>query len=181
MNRLKNTRGYLSGAMDRVADGGETWRRNIRTAMKGLGIVWLDPTRKPIDLGIEGKESRKLRHKHKANGNFQYVVDEMKPIRQVDLRMVDVCDWTIVNIDLEVHATGTYEELFLANRQRKPIIIHVEQSKVCVPDWLLATIPHEMIFSTWNEVVGYLRNINSETVIETFDRWRFFDFTGEGS
>ncbi len=172
---------YLSGAIDRCPNEGETWRRNIRAALEGLGIVWLDPTRKPINIGIEDKESRKLRHKNKADGNFQYVVDEMKPIRQVDLRMTDICDLLIVNIDLEVHACGTYEELFLANRQRKPIIIHVEQSKTQTPDWLLATIPHEMIFSTWNEVVGYLRNINSETVIETFDRWRFFDFTGDGS
>jgi len=181
MNRLKNTRAYLGGAMDRVADGGETWRRNIRSALNGLGIVWLDPTRKPIDIGVEDAASRKLRHKYKMEGNFQYVTDEMKPIRQVDLRMVDISDWDIVNIDLEVHAAGTYEELFLANQQRKPVVVHVEQGKKACPDWIFATLPHQMIFSTWNEVVGYLHNINSEKVIESFDRWRFFDFTGDGS
>ena len=29
MNRLKNTICYLCGPMDRVADGGVTWRRNL--------------------------------------------------------------------------------------------------------------------------------------------------------
>ncbi len=183
MNRLKNMRCYLGGAMDRVVDGGETWRRNIRATLSGLGIVWLDPTRKPINIGIgiEDSESRKLRHRYKMDGNFQYVANEMKPIRQVDLRMVDVSDFLIVNIDLDVHATGTYEELFLANRQRKPIIIHVEQGKKHTPDWLFATIEHEMIFGTWNEVLGYLNNIKAAPVIQTFNRWRFFDFTGDES
>lgn len=181
MNRLKNMRAYLGGAMDKVADGGEPWRRNIRTALQGMDIVWLDPTRKPINIGIEDTESRKFRHRYKMEGNFQYVAKEMKPIRQVDLRMVDVSDFLIVNIDLDVHACGTYEELFLANRQRKPIIVHVEQGKKYTPDWLFATLPHEMIFSTWDEVTRYLDNINSAYMIETFARWRFFDFTGDGS
>lgn len=181
MNRLKNMRSYLGGAMDRVSDGGETWRRNIRRALSGLGIVWLDPTRKPINIGNEDSETRKLRHQYKMDGDFQYVADEMKSIRQVDLRMVDVSDFLIVNIDLDIHACGTYEELFLANRQRKPIIVHVEQGKKHTPDWLFATIKHEMIFGTWDGVVEYLRSINSTETIETFNRWRFFDFTGEDS
>lgn len=181
MNRLKNTRAYLAGAMDRVADGGETWRRNIRAALKGLGIVWLDPTQKPCDIGVEDAESRKLRHQHKMAGDFQYVTDEMKPIRQTDLRLVDVADLLIVNIDLDIHACGTYEELFLANQQRKPVVVHIEQGTKQTPDWLFATIPYQLIFNTWNEVVKYLQDINSATIVETFDRWRFFDFTGDGS
>jgi len=181
MNRLKNTRGYLGGAMDRVPDGGATWRRNIRTALRGLGIVWLDPTRKPIDIGVENDVSRKLRHEFKMAGDYEYVTKEMKPIRNVDLRMIDVCDWTIVNIDVEVHACGTYEELFLANQQRKPIIIHVEQGKKSTPDWLLATVPHQLIFSRWDEVTGYLYDIAKAPKVKTYERWRFFDFTGDGS
>ena len=47
----------------------------------------------------------------------------MKQIRPVDLRMVDICDFLIVNLDLEVHATGTYEELYWANRCIKPILV----------------------------------------------------------
>lgn len=170
----------MIGAMDRCPDAGVVWRRRLRKELDGLSIVWLDPTDKPIKMGVEDDESRRRRRKHKMDGNYDLVTEEMKPIRQVDLRMTDICDWAIVNLDLDAYACGTMEELFLANRQRKPIIVHVEQGKKNLPDWLFATIPHQMCFSTWSEVTEYLHHVNSAPEVETYNRWRFFDFTGDG-
>lgn len=42
----------------------------------------------------------------------------MKVIRSVDLRLVDISDFMIVNLDLETHPCGTLEEIFWANRQK---------------------------------------------------------------
>ena len=97
----------------------------------------------------------------------------MKIIRSVDLRLVDISDFLIVNLDLSIHPCGTYEEIFWANRQKKPIIIHLEQGKQFAPDWLFGTIPHQMIFSTWLEIRDYLHHIDSSKTIETFNRWYF--------
>jgi hypothetical protein len=94
MNRLSYSRCYLCGAMDRAADAGVGWRRNIRATLDDLRILWLDPTRKPIQVGIEDDASRAYRRKTKAQGNYQFVTREMKPIRCVDLRMVDICEST---------------------------------------------------------------------------------------
>jgi len=57
--------GYLCGAMDRVTDGGVGWRQDLIQSLKDLKILWLDPTRKPIDIGVEDLENRALRHKAK--------------------------------------------------------------------------------------------------------------------
>ena len=46
-NRLKNTICYLCGPMDRVADGGVTWRRNLTPKLKEMGVGVLDPSKKP--------------------------------------------------------------------------------------------------------------------------------------
>jgi len=108
MNRLALNRGYLCGAMDRVIDGGIGWRQDLIDSLSDLNILWLDPCRKPIDIGVEDLENRELRHKAKRSGDFEFVRNQMKQIRPVDLRMVDVADFLIVNIDLQVHATGTY-------------------------------------------------------------------------
>lgn len=175
-NRLKHTRGYLCGAMDRVADAGEAWRINLQRELAGLDVFWLDPTHKPIDIGIEDAETRAYAAEMKALGNFEAVIPQIKIIRAVDLRMVDISDFLVVNIDVDVHACGTYEELNLANRQKKPIIVHVEQGKKRVPNWLLGTIPHEMIFSEWGEVHNYLRHIAHDPVIKHFNRWFFFNY-----
>ena len=179
MNRLALNRGYLCGAMDRVTDGGVGWRQDLKNSLRDLRILWLDPTRKPINIGVEDLENRALRHKAKRAGDFEFVRTQMKQIRPVDLRMVDVSDFLVVNLDLDIHATGTYEELYLANRQKKPILVRIEQGIEHTPDWLFGVLPFEMIFSTWDEVKKYLRHIAHDPVIDRLNRWYFFQFTGE--
>lgn len=179
MNRLLHTRAYLAGAMDRVPDAGETWRRLIRHHLDDLGILWLDPTHKPIDIGVEDDESRRQRHENKMAGRYDLVTDEMMPIRDVDRRMVNVSDFLIVNIDLEVHACGTYDEFNLANSQDKPILTHIEQGKNACPDWLFACIPHEHVFGSWTDLRKYVRHIAHDKVVDHMGRWLFFDWMGE--
>jgi hypothetical protein len=163
--------------MDRVADGGEQWRIGLQRELSDLGVFWLDPTHKPIDIGIEDAKMREEIAGLKELGFFTEAAAPIKVIRAVDLRMVDISDFLVVNIDLDAHACGTYEELFLANRQKKPVIVRVEQGKRNTPNWLLATLPHEMIFSTWKEVRGYLRHVAMDATIQHFNRWMFFDFS----
>jgi hypothetical protein len=179
MNRLAMNRGYLCGAMDRVLDGGVGWRQDIMESLSSLKILWLDPCRKPIDIGVEDLENRALRQRAKRAGDFEFIRNQMKQIRPVDLRMVDVSDFLIVNLDLDVHACGTYEELYWANRCKKPIIVRVAQGVEQTPDWLLGTLPFEMIFSTWDEVKTYLQHVAHDPVIERLGRWYFFDWMGE--
>ena len=179
MNRLALNRGYLCGAMDRVSDGGVGWRQDLIASLKDLKVFWLDPTRKPIDIGVEDMENRGLRQKAKRAGDFEFVRNQMKQIRPVDLRMVDICDFMVVNLDLAVHACGTYEELYWGNRMKKPILVRVEQGIEHTPDWLIGTVPFEMIFSTWDEVKTYLRHIAHDPVIDRLNRWYFFQWMGE--
>jgi hypothetical protein len=162
--------------MDRVADGGEGWRIQLQRELANLEVYWLDPTHKPIDIGIEDSETRAYANEMKRHGNYEAIIPQIKIIRCVDLRMVDLSDFLVVNICVENHACGTYEELFLANRQKKPVIVHVEQGKENAPNWLFATLPHEMIFSTWQEVHQYLRHIAHDPVIKHFNRWMFMNY-----
>ena len=176
MNRLRAMRAYLCGAMDRVQDGGVGWRQEIGTWLRSRGVIVLDPTNKPIDIGVEDMENRQLRHELKAAGDYRSVSQDMKIIRCVDLRMVDLSDFLVVNIDTNVHACGTYEELTLGNRQKKPIILRIEQGKANAPDWLFGTLPHQMMFSTWEEVSDYLHNIDSAPEVDAMRRWLFFNY-----
>lgn len=173
-NRLKNQRAYLAGAMDRVPDRGSTWRDNITPFLQSLGVIVFNPINKPGNIGLEDEEVHALKKKLKARQDYDELSRVMKTIRGVDLRLVDISDFLVVNLDIETHPCGTLEEIFLANRSKKPVIIHMEQGKSHTPDWLFGTIPHQMIFSTWTEVKDYLSNINSSSNIESYKRWRFF-------
>lgn len=175
MNRLKNTRCYLAGAMEKDPTNGVEWRQAIKTDLAELGVCWLDPTDKPIEIGRETPEMKDELIRARAAKDYDAVTKLMKLIRCIDLRMGDISDFLVVNIHPDVPTFGTHEEIANANRQKKPIIVRVEGGKERTPLWLLAMLPHAMIFGTWQEVHQYLRHIAHDETIDRLNRWYFFD------
>jgi hypothetical protein len=177
MNKLCGKRTYLAGAMDRVIDGGVGWRNDISPFLEEMGIVVLDPCKKEefMSHAIESVEDRERRHNDKMASNYERLRWEMKDIRNTDLNAVDIVDFIIVNIDTDVHACGTYEEIFWANRMKKPVLVHCEQGKKGLPDWLFGMMPHELMFSDWTALKEYLVGVNSGMDERTFNRWTLFD------
>lgn len=175
MNRLKNNRVYLAGAMDRASDRGIGWRDDITPFLENLDIIVFNPIKKPTQIGQEDAQVHQYKIQLKAQQKYDELSHLMKTIRSVDLRLVDISDFLIVNLDLDIHPCGTYEEIFWANRQKKPIIVHMVQGKQSAPDWLFGTIPHEMIFSYWDNIKNYLLDINTQNNLQTFNRWYFLN------
>ena len=177
MNKLCGARAYLCGAMDRVPDMGRKWRTDIADFLINLGVVVLDPLCKDtlIDIGIEEQVSHDRIDLWKVNGEFSKIAQEMKSIRHVDLRGVDVVDFLVVNIDIDVHACGTYEELFWANREKKPCLCHIEGGLQCTPNWLFATLPLHHLFDSWDKLQHYLTVIHEYGSIYD-ERWTLYDF-----
>lgn len=176
MSRLKNQRVYLAGAIDRVADRGSGWRDLITPFLQGLGATVFNPLNKASAVGNEDKETHLIKNLIKEKGDYDALSSLMKTVRIIDLRLVDISDFLIVNLDLNTHPCGTLEEIFLANRSKKPVIVRMEQGKEQTPDWLFGTLPHSMFFSTWDEVKNYLTHINEGQFINCEGRWKFFNF-----
>jgi nucleoside 2-deoxyribosyltransferase len=177
-HRLWGMRCYLGGPMDRAPDGGANWRKSLKPFLISMGVIPLDPCDKPIDIAVEDFENRQWRSQLKGNGKYDELKEKGNPIRSVDLRMVDTSDFLIVNIDLDVFACGTIEELTLANRQKKPIFIRCKQGKKSVPDWLLLMLPHQFIYGNWVDIKQHLCKIHiNEHVNHHNYRWKFFDYS----
>jgi len=173
MNKLKGLRAYLAGAMDYCPTSGRQWRQEITPWLKERGVLVFDPTDNPIEIGPETIENREYRKHLRETGQFDMISKEMRLIRSVDLRMVDIVDFVIVSLDREVYTAGTWEELYDANRSKKPLVVRIAQGKTECPDWLFGTIPHHMIFGTWAEVYNYLTHVDGGGDCDP--RWRFFD------
>jgi hypothetical protein len=174
-NRLSGQRVYLAGAMDRVEDRGNGWRDQITPFLKKIGVIVFNPIKKPSILGQEDERTHKHKIVLKKEKNYDELSSLMKVIRSVDLRLVDISDFLIVSLNLNHYACGTWEELFLCNRSKKPILVHIEQGKDAVPDWLFGTIPHQWFFSEWSDLKKYLLHIHGDKTIELYNRWKFFD------
>ena len=174
VNKLKNQRVYLAGAMDRVPDRGAGWRADITPFLKSMGAVVFNPLNKPTEMGKEDEQTHLQKCRLKEEGRYDELSALMRVIRATDLRLVDISDFMVVNLDINTHPCGTLEEIFLANRSKKPVIVHIEQGKENAPDWLFGTLPHSMFFSKWDDVRDYLSRINGSQDMDDCGRWRFF-------
>lgn len=174
INNLKNTKTYLVGAMDRVHDGGISWRNKISPLIQSLGVRIINPCDKPIHGVKENEETRWWIDYYKETKQYEKIKDKFSIIRNADLRCVDVSDFIIAHIDLNVHACGTYEEIVTANRQKKPVLIWCEQGKDKAPNWLFFMLPHEHIFSSLDDLLEYLKSIDSCKDVNQLSRWFFF-------
>jgi hypothetical protein len=174
ISRLKNMQTYLVGAMDRVADGGIPWREQITPTLEKIGVNVINPCLKPVANALENDETRYWIEYYKETGQYEKIKKHYSIIRCSDLRCVDVSDFIIAHINLDVHACGTYEEIVTANRQKKPVLVWCEQGKAKAPNWLFFMLPHQHIFGASEDLVSYLHKINNSTDIEHLGRWIFF-------
>lgn len=174
LNNLKGMRAYLVGAMDRVPDGGVQWREYITPLLSEMNISVINPCKKPVENAKEDDSTRDVIEYYKQSGKFEKIRTEYAHIRNSDLRCVDVSDFIIAQIDMNVHMCGSYEEIVTANRQKKPILVWCKQGKRQAPNWLFFMLPHEHIFGTVEELLLYLWEVNMASDTSLLKRWFFF-------
>jgi len=175
---LEGSRCVLSGAIDRVLDDGVRWRNYIKSECekRNFGIKFFDPCDKPEALGSEiGVEKNKVKQLI-AEGKWQEAQEFVKTFRHFDLRAIDWCDFVIAKIDIFVHASGTYDEIFLAEREHKLILVIMGegQTKKDIPTWLVSFINEEEVFDTEDDCIEYLCKLNDGSVALD-DRWVKFE------
>lgn len=172
-NKLNGMRTYLVGPMDKANDWGAGWRSWLTPQLEEMGIRVFNPVSKPIDRGQE-IERIPEREQLRKEGRYDELSKIMKEISNIDLRMVDICDFIIAHMDYSIPMNGTIHEIVLANMEKKPVLIHIEQGKQKMSDWWFGRLDHNEFFSEWDELLDYLKNINSGTFIPG-KRWCFFD------
>ena len=180
MNRLKYSKFYLAGPMDACRDEGREWRDELTPFLENLGIVVLNPYNKPIldECGLEDDINHSLVQQALSRKDYDEVTRLMKNIRQVDLRMTDHADAIIVNLDLTKRPCGTWEEIFTANRAKKPVIVKCDKKEE-LPPWIFSVIPHQLFFESWNEVEKYIKHVNEDIYVDKLGRWVFFDLESQ--
>ena len=174
-NNLRGMRTYLVGAMDRVPDGGVQWRDRVTKPLHDMNVKVINPCDKPVYSVKENDKTRDIIEEYKRTGQFDRLKNEFGVIRNADLRCVDISDFIIAQIDIDVHACGTYEEIVTANRQKKPVLVNCVQGKAKAPNWLFFMLPHTHIFSSMDELVEYLGVIDADHEPYRLKRWFFFE------
>lgn len=179
MNRLKGLACYLSGPIQAEVDFGREWRDKITPFLQEKNVTVFNPL-KPIFHGTAYLNETKRPHMNNLvqEERWEELRVEVKEINKWDLRAVDLSSFLIVNYNNDVHMCGTYEEVFLANTQNKPVLMVVKDKKK-LPLWMYGRIPtRSHVFVGWDALKDYLTRIDSDPNFK-FDpadkkRWLFF-------
>jgi nucleoside 2-deoxyribosyltransferase len=182
MNRLKGLTCYLSGPIDFAENLGADWRNRMTPVLKEKGVRVLDPLRhayfgtEELD-NVKRPRMEKLLHDEKV----EELYDEMKEVIHWDLRSVDKSDFLLVNYDNSVHMCGTYEEIFKANCQCKPVLLVLNCKRNELSKWMHGRFPPSHMFESWDDLLVYLEKVDADpnyTKImsqEDKKRWLFDD------
>ncbi len=172
MNILKNTRCYLIGGMENFQNG-DGWRREVSVKLNAVNIKTFDPYLKPFVNEIkEDKEARILLNQWMIDGEYDKVTRRMREVRRDDLRCVDLSDFFIAYIHPKIASWGSAEEIFWANRLKKPIFLVVEGGKHLTPLWLLGMIADKYFYNSLDEALEVILAIDNGTKEIDSERWR---------
>lgn len=166
--------------MDGDREGGKVWRQEMsRWLMDELQIISFDPYHKPLHdfhrVGLEDDDNHAQIVEAIACQDYDLVRELVKPIVSTDLRCVDFADFILCNLDMQKRPCGTFDELYMAAGQRKPVIVHSPHGIQDLPPWLFGRLRPELFFSSWDDIKDYLKHIAFDDDIDDLGKWKFFD------
>jgi len=171
---LNGTRGLYIGAMEKNREGGFKSRTHVVEALMSIGVtVWNhynNPIRSDSDEG--DAEMFERFEQWREEENYEAIHECGKPIRNKDLALIDKCDFVICELDMEKLSCGTWEELFLANRHKKPVFVFCKQGKKAIPLWMWWTLPINYFYNNLEEVIDTLKKIDTGDIVIDNDRWK---------
>lgn len=170
MNKLKGLRCYLAGPMDFAPDRGIGWRNDIIPFLTEMGVDVIDPTKRKHTGGFTESEKADQFKALIAQKDFESAQKIAREIRCDDLRYVDISDFLIVYLNPSIPMCGVWEELFTANKQKKPILVMWDAPVERLPLWLVGTLPTNYFYFSWDHLKNVLMLYNNNTI--TMDkRW----------
>lgn len=171
LNKLNKTRAYLVGGMQYVDGSG--WREIVQSELQKMGVVVFNPYNHPFINSTEedNDATKKLKDLIELK-KYDDVSQIVRKIRLEDLRCVDVCDFCFVNINSSAPTCGSWEEIFWANRMKKPIFFCVEDGADKLPLWMYGVIPYKYVYNNIYEAIELLKQIDKGEKEIDSDRWR---------
>lgn len=164
MNLLNKARVYLSGPIDYAPDLGKKWREEFISLSKekNLGLHIINPCDKPLICEHEISGEQKMANFFKKTKDWEGLRNFVKNFRRQDLRFTDIADFLVIYVNKNIHMCGSYNELFVAESQKKPIFCIVEGGIENLPTWLFGVFKINHIFDSVEKCVNHLEVINNQ-------------------
>ena len=165
MNYLNGKKVYLSGPILNLHDDGVEWRNIVTPRLELFGLEVLDPCQKHIAMGDnrinEIGESKKKFRKLIMEEEWDKVKKDFWPVVRTDLRLVDHCDFIILDHDPSVPTVGTIHELVVATFEKKVVLLKYNKNQLDkFNPWMATFIKSHHFFSEWEDMFEYLQAVD---------------------
>lgn len=163
MNTLKNTKCYTIGPLEKGDWSHATqWRQELKTALEPMGIQVISPLDKVFTtFSQETQDFHSLLKEKQKNGDWQFVHEEMKKIRNRDLAITDYSTFVVAVLPEGVSTTGGIDELLTALRLRRFVYLVVPQKGFGgLPLWLCSYFKPESVYKTLEDAIEDIKKIN---------------------
>ena len=170
-NILKGTTCTVIGPMQHSTDGREV-RSSIAWDLAELGITMYDHYNKPFIDSVKEDEEVHAKIKTWLKEENYDAISERRKIRTFDLKLIDISDFIIFHFTPDVLTCGSWEEFFWANRLKKPIFFINSKGKNTTPIWVFWTIPHKYIYSSVEDCIQRIKDIDSGAHPIDSERWK---------
>lgn len=152
---------YLCGPMDRAKDNGTEWREYFIEQTTDLDLKIINPCDKPSNCAQEiSKTGERKVDRLKRLRRWSDLKKFVNRFRHEDLRFVDIADFVVIYIDIDVHICGSYDEVFNAERQKKPCLAIVNGGLPNLPNWMFDVFNLHEVFDNVDKCVNYLKKID---------------------
>jgi hypothetical protein len=154
MSVLKGKRAYLSGPIENGE--GINWRdepKKVLVSSFGLDLFdpFADPKQKWTDDLLQARKDK----------NYPKISEIAHRFVRKDLAEVQAARLLIAYVPYRVPTTGTTHEIINSNNNKVPTLLVCPQGKEFIPLWFYGFIPHEFMFSSWNELYDYLAEVDA--------------------
>lgn len=155
-NPLRGVRCYLSGPIEFEGENAINWREEPKEILqKRFGIDVFDPFADPKQQWAPAlREAR-------AKCDYDTMASIAKDFVRKDLKKVDRADFLIAYLPKGLATTGTHHEIINSVNMKDPTLLVCPQGKQHVPLWYYGFIPHEVMFGSWEDLYGYLDEVDA--------------------
>lgn len=162
---LNGKRCYLSGPIEFGTD--LNWRIEPKKVLvEKYGIDVFDPFADPKQQWVPDLQAAREAKDYDAMARIA------RTFVRKDLYSVDRSDILIAYLPYGVPTTGTHHEIINSSDNKRPTLLVCPQGKQFIPIWYYGFIPHQVMFGSWDELYGYLDEVN-EGLHKDNHRWWF--------
>jgi hypothetical protein len=172
LGNLYKTKGLVIGPMESARQEGSSIREYVSEKLSPLGITIWNHYENPIIGHDEGDEEVFENLVKWREAGMYEEIEKYKYIRKDDLSLVDKADFVIMHYNKDKLSCGTWEEVFHANKIKKPIMVFSDQGVKSLPMWMFWTLPHRYFYNSIDEVLMEIMKINSGIKPMDSDRWK---------